>query len=43
MGYRSERNRVYYDRDLYAEHVDDTQEAFNRTLKEVQKLALETA
>ena len=36
MGYGSERNRVYYDRDLYGEHVDETQEAFTRMLKEAQ-------
>ena len=40
MGYGSERNRVYYDRDLYGEHVDETQEAFNRRLKEVEKHAM---
>ena len=39
MGYGSERNRVCYDHDLYGEHVDETQEAFNRRLKEVQKHA----
>ncbi len=43
MGYGSERNRVYYDRNLYREHMDVAQEVFNRKLKKAQKLALETA
>ena len=36
MGYGSARNELYYDRELYQEHEDLSQEEFNRMLKELQ-------
>ncbi len=43
MGYKSGRNRIYYDRELYLDHLDEAQESFNRFLKEVHNNASETA
>ena len=36
MGYGSKRNELYYDRNLYREHEDLSQEEFNRILKKLQ-------
>ena len=36
MGYGSTRNELYYNRELYQEHEDLSQEEFNRLLKELQ-------
>ena len=36
MGYGSARNELYYDRELYQQHEDLSQEGFNRMLKELQ-------
>jgi len=41
MGYSSRRNKQYYDRDLYREHLEKSQEQFNRILKGAQKQPVE--
>jgi len=42
MGYRTRRNELYYDRELYLKYWDVAQEEFNRVLKKLQKQAEET-
>ena len=36
MGYASRRTKLYYDKDLYREHEEVSQEEFNRMLKQLQ-------
>lgn len=43
MGYPCRRNEQYYDHDLYWEHLEKSQEEFNRVLKGAQKQSVEAA